>query len=208
MAFCETCVDANRTADEAISLAATLTEVSKPIRYLGGLGDRPVAFSGDNDVWIVSDVEVSASAEPEAAVGAGSKFSTCKHNFVDERCRICPQCMLCTGVGASCYRSSLPDKIAGALCGCGAGNSGCVLCGICKACDKAMQAQKDKSADASKNEAAKPGEIKAKELSGIDGLPEGSSVRKVVSGQKHCLILLNNGQVFGFGGELCVRDRV
>jgi len=58
------------------------------------------------------------------------------HAIGTSQCRICPQCALCTGYGASCVkvRGRSRQGDAGQECGCGAGEEGCTGCGVCKKC--------------------------------------------------------------------------
>ncbi|XP_035827428.1 E3 ubiquitin-protein ligase MYCBP2 isoform X3 [Aplysia californica] len=57
-----------------------------------------------------------------------------KHKWVYEVCMICPVCRECTGYGVSCINSGRKDRNPGMPCGCGAGDSGCSECGVCRVC--------------------------------------------------------------------------
>ena len=64
-----------------------------------------------------------------------------RHFFSTGACKICVQCYNCTGFGPRCCDSSsrtLQERtmmaIARVKCGCGDGDTGCVLCGVCKSC--------------------------------------------------------------------------
>lgn len=99
------------------------------------------AAAAHNLVVTASDIEGNATS-----VGV----PLCAHSFSDakdQKAQVCPSCGLCTEYGKKCYRSALPGRFpalvgrtAGELCGCGAGNSGCTKCGICRSCaEKADQ---------------------------------------------------------------------
>ncbi|GFN82142.1 E3 ubiquitin-protein ligase mycbp2-like, partial [Plakobranchus ocellatus] len=57
-----------------------------------------------------------------------------KHKWVQEVCMICSVCRECTGYGVSCVNSGRKDRNPGMPCGCGAGDSGCSVCGACRVC--------------------------------------------------------------------------
>ncbi|XP_042905925.1 E3 ubiquitin-protein ligase MYCBP2 isoform X1 [Parasteatoda tepidariorum] len=71
------------------------------------------------------DVE---SEEPDIICPAG------RHQWNHDHCMVCTVCGECTGYGASCIASGRPDRNPGLPCGCGAGDSGCLECGCCRAC--------------------------------------------------------------------------
>ncbi|GFT99092.1 hypothetical protein NPIL_245402 [Nephila pilipes] len=71
------------------------------------------------------DVE---SEEPDIICPAG------RHQWNHDHCMVCTVCGECTGYGASCIASGRPDRNPGLPCGCGAGDSGCIECGCCRAC--------------------------------------------------------------------------
>jgi len=57
----------------------------------------------------------------------------CNHNNVYKICRVCSECLECTGYGASCCNHT-PGREGGAKCGCGEGQTGCSKCGRCETC--------------------------------------------------------------------------
>ncbi|XP_076446720.1 E3 ubiquitin-protein ligase MYCBP2-like isoform X7 [Babylonia areolata] len=57
-----------------------------------------------------------------------------KHKWDHTRCMICTVCHECTGYGVGCINSTRNDRNPGMPCGCGAGDSGCIECGICWSC--------------------------------------------------------------------------
>ncbi|KAL5268418.1 hypothetical protein ACHWQZ_G002322 [Mnemiopsis leidyi] len=61
-------------------------------------------------------------------------------------CMICFFCGECTGYGPGCCRNGEPDRDPGLECGCGAGDSGCSICGCCKTCAKEAQLVHKKNA--------------------------------------------------------------
>ncbi|XP_062904556.1 E3 ubiquitin-protein ligase MYCBP2 isoform X16 [Mobula hypostoma] len=63
------------------------------------------------------------------------------HKWKLDQCMVCTVCGDCTGYGASCVSSGRPDRVPGGLCGCGSGESGCALCGCCKACARELDGQ-------------------------------------------------------------------
>ncbi|XP_077339215.1 E3 ubiquitin-protein ligase MYCBP2 isoform X13 [Lithobates pipiens] len=60
------------------------------------------------------------------------------HKWKLEHCMVCTVCGDCTGYGASCVSSGRPDRVPGGVCGCGSGESGCAVCGCCKACAREL----------------------------------------------------------------------
>ncbi|XP_041440248.1 E3 ubiquitin-protein ligase MYCBP2 isoform X6 [Xenopus laevis] len=63
------------------------------------------------------------------------------HKWKLEQCMVCTVCGECTGYGASCVSSGRPDRVPGGICGCGSGESGCGVCGCCKACAQELDGQ-------------------------------------------------------------------
>ncbi|XP_064360811.1 E3 ubiquitin-protein ligase MYCBP2 isoform X14 [Dromaius novaehollandiae] len=63
------------------------------------------------------------------------------HKWKLEQCMVCTVCGDCTGYGASCVSSGRPDRVPGGVCGCGSGESGCAVCGCCKACARELDGQ-------------------------------------------------------------------
>ncbi|XP_031752942.1 E3 ubiquitin-protein ligase MYCBP2 isoform X16 [Xenopus tropicalis] len=63
------------------------------------------------------------------------------HKWKLEQCMVCTVCGECTGYGASCVSSGRPDRVPGGICGCGSGESGCGVCGCCKACARELDGQ-------------------------------------------------------------------
>ncbi|XP_041356631.1 E3 ubiquitin-protein ligase MYCBP2-like isoform X3 [Gigantopelta aegis] len=57
-----------------------------------------------------------------------------KHRWKHDQCMVCVVCGECTGYGSSCVNSGKPDRQPGSQCGCGVGDAGCVLCGVCSLC--------------------------------------------------------------------------
>ncbi|XP_069061344.1 E3 ubiquitin-protein ligase MYCBP2 isoform X8 [Pleurodeles waltl] len=63
------------------------------------------------------------------------------HKWKLEQCMVCTVCGDCTGYGASCVSSGRADRVPGGVCGCGSGESGCAVCGCCKACARELDGQ-------------------------------------------------------------------
>ncbi|KAM8976196.1 E3 ubiquitin-protein ligase MYCBP2 isoform 2-T2 [Pelodytes ibericus] len=63
------------------------------------------------------------------------------HKWKLEQCMVCTVCGECTGYGASCVSSGRPERVPGGVCGCGSGESGCGVCGCCKACARELDGQ-------------------------------------------------------------------
>ncbi|KAK7882381.1 hypothetical protein WMY93_028555 [Mugilogobius chulae] len=63
------------------------------------------------------------------------------HKWKLDQCMVCTVCGDCTGYGASCVSSGRPDRVPGGICGCGSGESGCSVCGCCKACARELDGQ-------------------------------------------------------------------
>ncbi|KAM4795152.1 LOW QUALITY PROTEIN: E3 ubiquitin-protein ligase MYCBP2 [Rhinophrynus dorsalis] len=63
------------------------------------------------------------------------------HKWKLEQCMVCTVCGDCTGYGASCVSSGRPERVPGGVCGCGSGESGCAVCGCCKACARELDGQ-------------------------------------------------------------------
>ncbi|XP_062580615.1 E3 ubiquitin-protein ligase MYCBP2-like [Saccostrea cucullata] len=57
-----------------------------------------------------------------------------KHRWKHDRCMLCSVCGKCTGYGVDCVHQGQGDRNPGTECGCGAGDSGCSECGICRNC--------------------------------------------------------------------------
>lgn len=49
-------------------------------------------------------------------------------------CMLCSVCGRCTGYGVDCVNQGQADRNPGTACGCGAGDSGCSECGVCRTC--------------------------------------------------------------------------
>ena len=49
-------------------------------------------------------------------------------------CAVCSVCGQCTGYGTECLHSGQANRNPGMPCGCGAGDSGCSECNICRTC--------------------------------------------------------------------------
>ncbi|XP_037299798.1 E3 ubiquitin-protein ligase highwire-like isoform X4 [Manduca sexta] len=56
------------------------------------------------------------------------------HTWTTDYCRVCVLCRECTGFSSACHCSNLPNRVPGEKCGCGEGDSGCALCGVCRRC--------------------------------------------------------------------------
>ncbi|XP_043928839.1 E3 ubiquitin-protein ligase MYCBP2 [Protopterus annectens] len=63
------------------------------------------------------------------------------HKWKLEQCMVCTVCGECTGYGAICVSSGRPNRLPGGVCGCGSGESGCGICGCCKACARELDGQ-------------------------------------------------------------------
>uniref|UniRef100_H3A1N3 RCR-type E3 ubiquitin transferase n=1 Tax=Latimeria chalumnae TaxID=7897 RepID=H3A1N3_LATCH len=63
------------------------------------------------------------------------------HKWKLDQCMVCTACGDCTGYGPSCVSSGRPDRVPGGICGCGSGESGCSVCGCCKACARELDGQ-------------------------------------------------------------------
>lgn len=102
-----------------------------------GLGGG-VLVSGDKmtlDEGGLSDAQVDISEdvlEPLCTSG--------NHNWKYDQCMICTSCGECTGYGPGCVASGKAEvRNPGLACGCGAGDSGCYDCGVCRSCDKMVK---------------------------------------------------------------------
>lgn len=73
---------------------------------------------------------------PCKALEKENSYQKLDHTFYTSDCRICTKCFKCSKFGSTCIRVSRHDRSsdAGKPCGCGAGESGCVNCGMCKRC--------------------------------------------------------------------------
>ncbi|RVE51528.1 hypothetical protein evm_003798 [Chilo suppressalis] len=56
------------------------------------------------------------------------------HAWNTDYCRVCVLCRECTGFASACHCASMPGRLPGEKCGCGEGDSGCSVCGICRRC--------------------------------------------------------------------------
>ncbi|PNI81327.1 MYCBP2 isoform 4 [Pan troglodytes] len=97
------------------------------------------------------------------------------HKWKLEQCMVCTVCGDCTGYGASCVSSGRPDRVPGGICGCGSGESGCAVCGCCKAC--------------------------ARELDGQEARQRGilDAVKEMIPLDLLLVVLMENGDVYTFG---------
>ena len=61
------------------------------------------------------------------------------HKYHRTRCMVCTQCGFCTGYGPPCSNTPAGGRPReGAVqCGCGVGDSGCIVCGRCRSCCEA-----------------------------------------------------------------------
>eukprot|EP01065_Artemidia_motanka_P046665 TRINITY_DN7125_c0_g1_i2.p1 TRINITY_DN7125_c0_g1~~TRINITY_DN7125_c0_g1_i2.p1 ORF type:complete len:263 (+),score=44.63 TRINITY_DN7125_c0_g1_i2:153-941(+) len=66
-----------------------------------------------------------------------------KHTWYTMSCRMCTRCGLCTGFSDGCCHHSkgtnpygTDPRVAPLDCGCGSGEGGCAVCGLCKACGR------------------------------------------------------------------------
>lgn len=57
-----------------------------------------------------------------------------KHKWKHDMCMLCSVCGRCTGYGVDCVNQGQADRNPGTACGCGAGDSGCSECGVCRTC--------------------------------------------------------------------------
>ena len=66
----------------------------------------------------------------------GAASDPAEHKFEAGICRVCVKCAQCTGLGPTCPLSNDEDKASkvGKSCGCGQGNAGCTVCGVCDTC--------------------------------------------------------------------------
>lgn len=104
------------------------------------------------------------------------------HVFKVEKALLCRSCGECTSKGKACYRSTRKDRQPGEPCGCGAGDAGCSVCGICRACDKPSGSSALRLT-----------------LTGPLALPDEQSVVQMACGDAHTLLLLSDGSVLGVG---------
>ncbi|XP_052746686.1 E3 ubiquitin-protein ligase highwire [Bicyclus anynana] len=76
-----------------------------------------------------------------SSAGSGGKeearICTGAHTWTMEYCRVCVLCCECTGFAGACLCAAMPNRLPGERCGCGEGDSGCTVCGICKRCAEA-----------------------------------------------------------------------
>ncbi|KAK4016037.1 hypothetical protein OUZ56_031000 [Daphnia magna] len=57
-----------------------------------------------------------------------------EHRWSVDQCMICTQCGQCTGFGSTCVNTNSPGRLPGTFCGCGSGEAGCTVCGVCRTC--------------------------------------------------------------------------
>ncbi|CAH0578389.1 unnamed protein product [Chrysodeixis includens] len=69
-----------------------------------------------------------------------SRLCTGSHTWTTDYCRVCVLCRECTGFSSACHCSHLPNRVPGEKCGCGEGDSGCAVCGVCRRCADAFVA--------------------------------------------------------------------
>ncbi|RWS17339.1 E3 ubiquitin-protein ligase MYCBP2-like isoform X4 [Dinothrombium tinctorium] len=111
-------------AQQSSSVMSTNTAKSNPFSLTLG--------SEENDLHTDQQLDMSEDIEPVCA----SK----NHRWKYDQCMICTSCGECTGYGPSCVASGRSEiRNPGMPCGCGAGDSGCADCGICKACDSSVK---------------------------------------------------------------------
>ncbi|KAM3837237.1 E3 ubiquitin-protein ligase MYCBP2 [Vipera latastei] len=97
----------------------------------GGFGVENMATAMDEDL----EEELDEKEEKSMMCLPGM------HKWKLEQCMVCTVCGDCTGYGASCVSSGRPDRVPGGICGCGSGESGCAVCGCCKACARELDGQ-------------------------------------------------------------------
>ncbi|XP_039221583.1 E3 ubiquitin-protein ligase MYCBP2 isoform X8 [Crotalus tigris] len=97
----------------------------------GGFGVENMATAMDEDL----EEELDEKEEKSMMCLPGM------HKWKLEQCMVCTVCGDCTGYGASCVSSGRPDRVPGGICGCGSGESGCSVCGCCKACARELDGQ-------------------------------------------------------------------
>ncbi|CAH1647847.1 unnamed protein product [Spodoptera littoralis] len=62
------------------------------------------------------------------------RLCSTSHTWTTDYCRVCVLCRDCTGFSSACHCSHLPNRVPGEKCGCGEGDSGCAVCGVCRRC--------------------------------------------------------------------------
>ncbi|XP_050560251.1 E3 ubiquitin-protein ligase MYCBP2 isoform X7 [Spodoptera frugiperda] len=67
-----------------------------------------------------------------------SRLCATSHTWTTDYCRVCVLCRDCTGFSSACHCSHLPNRVPGEKCGCGEGDSGCAVCGVCRRCADAF----------------------------------------------------------------------
>ncbi|CAH0703737.1 unnamed protein product [Spodoptera exigua] len=67
-----------------------------------------------------------------------SRLCSTSHTWTTDYCRVCVLCRDCTGFSSACHCSHLPNRVPGEKCGCGEGDSGCAVCGVCRRCADAF----------------------------------------------------------------------
>ncbi|KAG9492132.1 hypothetical protein GDO78_000574 [Eleutherodactylus coqui] len=104
-------------------------------RDTGALSQGGKGFGVENMATAMDeDLEEELDEKDEKSVMCPPRM----HKWKLEHCMVCTVCGDCTGYGASCVSSGRPDRVPGGVCGCGSGESGCAVCGCCKACAREL----------------------------------------------------------------------
>ncbi|KAJ8737325.1 hypothetical protein PYW07_000596 [Mythimna separata] len=129
---------------------------------------------------LLQRVPLLASAQ-QSGRRVSTLLPTTSHTWTTDYCRVCVLCRDCTGFSSACHCSHLPNRVAGEKCGCGEGDSGCAVCGVCRRCADAfvVAARPERPSIVTVTDLDDDGEASARPDSRIDVDDDGDAPAKV-----------------------------
>ncbi|XP_069365103.1 E3 ubiquitin-protein ligase MYCBP2 isoform X3 [Maniola hyperantus] len=172
----------------------------------------------------------SSSANSNSGGKEEARLCASVHSWSMEYCRICVLCRECTGFAGACLCATVPNRLPGERCGCGEGDPGCTICGVCRRCAEASTSgahtsrpdqptYSNENKEPSQSEggtgsgpgatgAAGSGPDSEREAVKVNCLaparvvvPGGHRIVAVACGLHHTMLLSELGEVFTFGSN-------
>ncbi|ULT86357.1 hypothetical protein L3Y34_006204 [Caenorhabditis briggsae] len=131
-----------------------------------------------------------------------------EHTWLNDTPTICAQCGLCSARGVACGRVA---RMKGTMCHCGAGESTCVRCGLCRPCGEITEpAQPGRSQHVQFSSAIVQKNTLFPARLILSKGPHDVKISSVSCGNFHTVLLASDRRVFTFGsnchGQLGVGD--
>ncbi|XP_048488841.1 E3 ubiquitin-protein ligase MYCBP2 [Plutella xylostella] len=144
-----------------------------------------------------------------------------QHVWVFDYCRVCVLCRECTGFSSACQCADFPNRVPKEKCGCGEGDSGCSVCGVCRRCADAASDPPASSSDSNAAVADKdnpryapyecgpldPERDTGSKMSCLPparvAVPGGHRIAAVACGLHHTVLMTEHGEVLTFGSNQC-----